>query len=108
MMPGPKPSTSIAASRDDDDQMLVQLRKCDLRELIADTVAEAIADALDDLKRNREPDLLGGKEMAAKLGVSRTKLHVLRTEGCPSVKVGDVYKFEPAAVMAWLKARGAK
>jgi len=107
-MAHPKTSTASAAARDDGEQMLVQLRKCDLRELIADTVAEALADALDDLKRNREPDLLGGKDMAAKLGVSRTKLHVLRTEGCPCVKVGDTYKFEPAAVMAWLKGRGAK
>lgn len=106
-MTQPKRSTS-AAARDDDDQMLVQLRKCDLRELIADTVAEAVADALEDLKRNREPDLLSGKQMAEKIGVSRSKLHGLRLDGCPSVKVGDVFKFEPTAVMAWLKARGAK
>jgi hypothetical protein len=102
-----KGSTSSAAARDD-DQMLVQLRKCDLRELIADAVADAMADALSDLKRNREPDLLSGKEMAAKIGVSRTKLYVLRNEGCPSVKVGDTYKFEPAAVLRWLKERGTR
>lgn len=93
---------------DDDQQMLVQLRKCDLRELIADTVAEAVADALDDMKRNREPDLLTGKQMAEKLGVSRSKLHHLRVEGAPCVRVGDTYKFAPGEVMAWLRARSTK
>ena len=87
---------------------LIDLTDEDLGELIADRVAEAVAVALEDLKRSREPDLLGGKDMAAKLGVSRTKLHVLRIEGCPSVKVGDTYKFSPPEVLAWLKAQGAK
>lgn len=92
----------------DDDTMLVQLRKCDLRELIADVVAEAVADVLEDLKREQEPALLSGVQMAAKIGVSRSKLHALRLEGCPSVRVGDVFKFVPAEVMTWLRARGAK
>lgn len=87
---------------------LIDMTDEDLDELIADRLAKSLADAFDDLRRNREPDLLGGREMAAKIGVSRSKLHGLRIEGCPSVRVGDTYKFEPAVVMAWLKARGAK
>lgn len=87
---------------------LIDLDEEELAERVQDAVAPLLADLLADLLRNREPELLGGAQMAAKLSISRSKLHVLRTEGCPSVKVGDVFKYEPAAVMAWLKARGAK
>ena len=66
--------------------------------------------ALAEFKAGEQPtpDLLTGAQMAAKLGISRTSLHRMRVDGCPAIKVGDVYKFEPCAVMAHLRAQGAK
>lgn len=73
---------------------------------VADLVMAALAE-YDEGKR-ATPDLLSGQQMADKLGVSRTKLHKLRGEGCPSVKVGDIFKYEPAAVLDWLKTSPRK
>lgn len=72
-------------------------------------VQGAVLDALDKHEQGRAPtpELVSGATMAKKLGVSRTKMHRLREEGCPSVRVGDVFKFQPAKVMSWLEARDA-
>jgi len=80
----------------------VTLTRAELRDLMRDAVVEALAEF--ELGKQPAPELLGGDQMALRLGISRTTLHRLRTEGAvPSVKVGDVYKFEPAAVMAALR-----
>lgn len=74
-------------------------------EALARRVADRVFEAISEFEAGKpdSPDLLSGPQMAKRLGISRTKLHRLRTEGCPAVKVGDVYKFEPANVLAWLK-----
>jgi excisionase family DNA binding protein len=62
--------------------------------------------ALEAVKSARAPGLVPASEMARLLNVSRTTLHRMRTDhGAPAVKVGDVFKFEPAAVLAWAKNR---
>lgn len=53
------------------------------------------------------PMLVSGAELGRLLGCSRTQVHRLRLEGAPAVRLGDVYKFEPAAVLAWLRERSA-
>jgi hypothetical protein len=55
-----------------------------------------------------EPALVNAHRMAWILNVSRTTIHRLRLDGCPVVRVGDTYKYEPEAVIAWLKARTQK
>lgn len=84
----------------------VTLTRAELREL----VTEAVISALAEFKAGEQPvpDLLTGAQMAAKLGISRTSLHRLRVDGCPAVQVGDVYKFEPSAVMAHLRRQGTR
>ena len=86
--------------------LLVQLTAEDLRSLVAGAVADALRDHA--AARPPAPDLLGPGPMAARLGVSRTTLHRMRLIGCPSIAVGDSHKYEPAAVLDWLRARGGK
>jgi hypothetical protein len=72
---------------------------------LEDLVERASLRALSAFKAGepRTPALLGGAEMAQQLGVSRTKMHRLREQGCPCVRVGDVFKFQPEKVLAWLE-----
>jgi hypothetical protein len=86
-----------------DNTMLVQLT---VRQL-AGIVEGAVLDALDKFETGKAPApaLLSGAEMAIRLGISRTKMHRLREEGCPAVKVGDVFKYLPGRVMSYLEER---
>jgi hypothetical protein len=92
------------SSGDVDDRLLVTLTRRELCELVRVAVADALAelghDGLD------EPLTVSGAEMGRRLGVSRSTMHELRTrDGCPALLVGDHYRYEPAAVMAWLRSR---
>jgi hypothetical protein len=81
------------------------MTRAQLRELVADAVVEALAEY--EAGKRPAPDLLSGPQMAEKLGISRTKLHRLRVDGViPAVKLGDIFKYAPASVMAAL--RGAE
>lgn len=86
--------------------MLVQLSADDLRALVVDAVAEALRERFAE--RPTEAALLGPGPMAARLGVSRTTLHRLRLDGCPAVRLGDSWKYEPTTVLDWLRARSVK
>lgn len=77
-----------------------------LRALVDDAVATALA--RHDAERLPPTDLVSGQEMARRIDVSRATLHRLRHEGCPAVAIGDGFKYEPAAVVAWLRARNLK
>lgn len=85
------------------DALVVTLSRAELRSL----VAEAVADALAELAPPKdEPLTLSGVEMARRLGISRSAMHRLRVDhGCPAVRVGDFYRYRPAAVVAWLESR---
>lgn len=73
---------------------------------LARIVREQVDAALADHQADVRPQslLVSGAEMAELIDVSRATLHRLRTdEGCPAVKVGDSYKYEPTKVLAWLR-----
>lgn len=84
---------------------LALLTATQLRELVADAVAGALASF--EAGRAPEPDLVSSVEMARRLCVSRTKLHRLRLAGCPAVRVGDTYRYRPSTVLAWLEEQTA-
>ena len=75
---------------------------------LIEQVADRVVEKLETVQRSQcvGPEVIGPVEMARRLDISRTTLHRLRVEGCPAVRLGDVYKFEPSAVLAWLKSRG--
>lgn len=74
---------------------------------LADLMREQVAEALAEHRESEAPEklLLGVSKMAELLDISRSTLDRLRLEGCPAVPVGDVFKFEPAEVLRWLKER---
>lgn len=75
-------------------------------EALAALVREQVELALAEHDATRaEPELVAGPEMARRIGVSRTTLHRLRAQGMPAIRVCDVYRYKPAAVIAWLEAR---
>lgn len=85
--------------------LVVTLTTDALRELVAGAVADALE--AHDAAKQPAPDLVCVKEMARRLDVSRTTMHRLRLEGCPAVAIGDTFKYEPPAVLAWLRDRRA-
>lgn len=76
-------------------------------EALLERAAEAGADRAIAAVSAPKPELASGAEMAAKLGISRTSMHRLRAEGAPAVRLGDVFKYAPGDVLAWLKTRSA-
>jgi hypothetical protein len=86
------PPLTVVVQADDLDRRI--------RTAIADVLAEHSAE------RPTVPLLVGQAEMARLLDVSRATLHRLREQGCPCVQVGDVFKYEPERVLAWLRTRG--
>lgn len=54
----------------------------------------------------KEDGLMDIDDVAAWMKISRWKVRELyREEGLPKVDLGGVYRFEPAAVKAWIKTR---
>lgn len=85
-------------------QALVVLRPDELHAIIRDAVAEALE--VCGTNSQPEPLTVSGAEMAKRLGVSRTTLYRLRVnDGCPAVKLGDAWRYQPRAVQAWLDTR---
>lgn len=76
-------------------------------ERLTELVREQVDAALAEHARDHTPQalLVGPSEMAALIDVSRTTLHRLREDGCPCVRVGDTFKYEPEAVLSWLRGR---
>jgi hypothetical protein len=79
--------------------MLVQLTAAELREL----VAEAVADVLGARANDNAPALLTQEQLAEKLGVSTRSIFTLRRQGLPTVMVLESPRFELAAVVEWIK-----
>lgn len=84
--------------------LVVTLTVDELREIIREELQAASAAEISGVAPARL--LVGGADLGRMLGCSRTQVHRLRLEGAPTVKLGDSYRFEPAAVLAWLKERG--
>jgi excisionase family DNA binding protein len=78
---------------------------------IAEMVADPILDRLSD-RLQREPGrattrLLTRQQLAEQLQCSLSKIDQLVREGMPGIRVGDVWRFELAEVLAWCRARHA-
>jgi phage terminase Nu1 subunit (DNA packaging protein) len=54
------------------------------------------------------PRLVDRHGIAELLSVSASQVDALRKKGMPTVMVGQNVRFEPAAVVAWLKGSGSE
>ena len=88
-----------------DGAMLVTLTVAELCELLREAVLEALAE--QGAGAAPAPLLVGPAELARLLDCSRTTIHRLRTQGMPAVAIGDGFRFESAACLAWLRERTA-
>jgi excisionase family DNA binding protein len=88
----------------DDAEPSVTMTRGQLRALVQDAVTAALAAAAPAPATPGK--LLSVSEMAARLGVHRSKVNAMRLEGCPAVRLGSIYRFDPAEVMVWLRTRG--
>ena len=75
----------------------------DLRELLREVRDER------ELVASEKTLTVSGAELAKKLGVSRSTVHKMRVDGqIDGIKIGDHYRYEPAAVMAKLREGASK
>jgi len=85
----------------DNDGPMVTMTRGELESLVSRAVGAAL------YLKSTEPLLVDKQDMARQLGVSPTHIDHLRKKGMPWVAVGQVVRFEPAKVIAWLKESGA-
>jgi hypothetical protein len=103
-----KPSPEVPRPRHIAPQaatVVYQISGDDLHAVIRDAVAEALAELRASATSG--PKLLDRKGIGTVLGVSACTVDRLRREGLPSVRVGDVDKYEPDACLEWLRSRKA-
>ena len=81
--------------------MVVQLTVGELRALVAEAVADALAEL--ELGPRPPPALLTKPQVAHVLGLSVPQVDRLRREGLPWLRVGDAVRFELDAVMDWVR-----
>jgi excisionase family DNA binding protein len=82
------------------------LSRSELEALIVDATRHAVEAALAATPaRASSANLLSVSEMAERLGCHRSKVNSMRLQGCPAVRLGSIFRYEPAAVLAWLKAQ---
>ncbi len=75
---------------------------------LAGIVRAAVAEVLAEHQPQTRPALLDRAGCALLLGVSLATLARLRADGLPELRVGDSPRYEPAAVLEWVRSRGAK
>lgn len=80
------------------DQPIVTMTRGEL-ETMLERVAERVA-------ARQAPLLVDKQGLASRLECSASHIDVLRKRGLPTVLVGQAVRFEPEAVVAWLRARG--
>jgi hypothetical protein len=83
---------------------LVVITVAELRALVVEAVADALAEAGPVADRAALLDRAG---LARALGVSLATIDRLRGEGMPELRLGDVPRFELDRVLAWLRERSA-
>jgi excisionase family DNA binding protein len=77
-----------------------------LRPVIAEVVHDVLAE--HEAAERVRPERVDCKTMAQLLDCSQAQIHRLcREEGLPFVRLGEVKRFDPTAVYAWLDARTA-
>jgi hypothetical protein len=80
-----------------------------IREFFAAVVRDVVREELAGIGQQgaqRGPALVDRNGLAQALNVSVSTVDRLRAEGAPTVWVADAPRFEPGAVIAWLRARG--
>lgn len=70
---------------------------------VASELPALLAEATDTLRAGQGLD--DKRSLAAKLKCSPRQIDTLRTKGLPVVMVGDLVRFDFAAVVTWLRAR---
>lgn len=90
-----------AARKLTDDTLLVTLTRAELLDVVREAVREeAIARAEEWIDADAVAKLLGVERSTVPTLVSRDKL--------PAARVGRVYRFKRAAVLAWLEDRATR
>lgn len=74
-------------------------------EALEQLVRGAVAHALEERATAPRAGLLDRRSLAEALGCGVDTIDRLRAEGCPSVRVGDVPRFELDRVLEWLRGR---
>jgi hypothetical protein len=88
------------------DLSRVVMLPIELEEFVERVAARVVEQLAQTRSAHAEPDRIDAVEMARRLSLSRTTLHRLRRQGMPAIPVGDTYRSNPAAVLAWLETRG--
>lgn len=83
-----------------DNRLAVTLTVAELRRLIRDAALDAVADLVP-----AAPALLDRTGLARALGVGTSSVDRFRSEGMPSVWVGDMPRFELGPCLDWLRQR---
>jgi hypothetical protein len=84
------------------DPLIVTLTAGQLRALVLDVVQAAV----DEVARPRPTALIDTQDLATELHVSEPTIRKMRDEGMPVIRIGETYRYELAAVLAWLRQRG--
>jgi excisionase family DNA binding protein len=89
---------------DQPDDMLVTLRRSDLRTMIREEVAAIVHDALDPMQQ-KWVDI---DAVASHAGTSIKTIRRWITAGMPATRVGHAYRFRLADVDTWLAQHSKK
>ena len=85
-------------------QVMVVSTEADLRRLIGEAVAAAIAQQTSPAR-----ELMNATEAAEMLGIHpKSVTKYVKSEGLPGIKVGGHYRFRRADIIAWLEERAMK
>ncbi|HEY3493346.1 MAG TPA: hypothetical protein VGK73_01615 [Polyangiaceae bacterium] len=71
--------------------------------LTAKQLAAVVAAAVSDALSHQQELLVDKQSLARRLNCSPAHVDALRKRGLPTVLVGQAVRFEPEAVVAWLK-----
>jgi len=93
----------VSKAQPGEDRLVVTLTVAELTDLVRQVALEAAAETAEP-----PPALLDRAGLARALGVGTTTVDRLRRDGCPVVWLGDSPRFELAACLAWLRARGKR
>jgi hypothetical protein len=87
------------------DPMVVQLTVSELRALVSEAVATALAERSEAGPGADSPALLTQHALADTLGTTTRTVFNLRRRGLPVVWLSESPRFELPAVLAWLRSR---
>lgn len=104
----PKYASGHPVANDVADPPAFTLTSAQLSALIGKAVADALAsNAANDAPSRGEILLVDKQDLARLLGCSPAHIDHLRKRGMPWVPVGQMVRFEPPNVLAWLREQAA-